>query len=509
MPGNTVNTRRIAQNTIFLYIRMLIIMLVNLYVVREILDILGVVDYGIFNVVGGVVNMFAFLHGTLSSASQRYFSISLTENNVEDIQKQFRLNISLFLLFIVVVVLLAETVGLWFVNTQMSIPDDRVMAANIIYQLSIVSFALTLVSVPYDALIIAHEHMKAFAYIGLVQAIMKLAMVVILALIDFDKLVLYGMLMLLISVAVTLFYYQYCKRSYKYCTYKPYWNSADAKDLVSFSGWHFLGTISVVIRSNGINLLINTFFSPAINAARAIAIQVEALVNQLSGNFFVAAKPQIYKTYAANNITEFIALIFRTTKICVFLVSFLAVPLIINSQFILGLWLKDVPEYAVIFTQLILVNSLIDATSNPTICAALATKKIRCFYLVTGNLYILTLPISYLMLKLGFDATATIFVSILISGVAAIARACILRRLFDFPLYDYLILFVRLFLISAFIVFVNIYIAEYISNSVLVFIITCMISSVLHILMYVIFVLNNSEKDSIFKIIKNKLHSHV
>lgn len=494
MAEHTVNNKRMAKNTLFLYVRMIIVMLANLYVVRALLDILGVVDYGIYNVVSGVVSMFSFLNGTLSTSSQRYFSISLAEGNFSKLQKQFRLNLSIFLLFILIVIIIAETIGLWYVNNKMTIPEERMFAANLIYQFAIISFAISLFSVPYNALIIAYEQMKTFAYIGLVEATAKVLIVVLVCFIDADKLVYYGIFMMVLTAATTLFYYMFCRMNYKECSYKMYWNRQEASDVIGFSGWHFLGTTSVVIRSQGINLLINAFFSPAVNAARAIAVQTESLVNQLAGNFFVAAKPQIYKTYASHQMTEFVGLIFRTSKICVFLVSFLAIPVIVNAGFIFSLWLKVVPDYTISFAQLVLFNTIIDSTSNPTICAALATKRIKLFYLVTGNLYILCLPFSYIALSMGYDARVTMIVSIVISLITAIARAFILERLFAFPLKKYLLLFSKLLLTSIFILCITFYVSKLFTLGILVVVMTGFVSVMLHLALYYFFVLDFSEK---------------
>lgn len=374
MQNSQVNNKRIVKNSLFLYVRMIVIMCVNLYVVRLILDILGVVDYGINNVVAGVVSMFSFLNGTLATSTQRYFSIALVEGNKEKLKKLFSLNISVFLIFIALVIIVAETLGLWYVNNKMIIPDNRLNAANIIYQLSIVGFAINLLVVPFNALIIAHENMKLFAYIGIIEALFKFVIVWALYLTG-DKLIIYGIMSLLSTILVFSCYYLYCRKNYLESRYQPYWNSTEAKDIASFSGWHLLGTISIVIRNQGVNLLINSFFNPAVNGARAIAMQLDQAINQLSQNFFVAVKPQMYKAYANKEEQALTNLIYNSTIICVFLVSVIAIPFIVNADFILSLWLKEVPLYTVVFTQLIMINSIVDATSNPSICAVLATKK--------------------------------------------------------------------------------------------------------------------------------------
>ena len=444
---NNLNSKRIVKNSLFLYIRMIIIMCVNLYAVRIILDILGIEDYGINNVVCGLVSMFSFLNGTLATSSQRYFSVALAEGDDEKLQRTFSLNVSVFFIFIVIVVLISETIGLWYVNNKMTIPSDRIFAANYIYQLSIVSFVLSLLQVPLNALVIAHEQMKIFAYIGIGEALFKF-IVILALLLPSDKLIIYGSMNLINTIVVFLAYYCFCRKNYPESKYRPYWDSNEAKDIAGFSGWHLLGTVSIVVRSQGINLLINAFFDPIVNGARAIAVQIDQAINQLSQNFFVAVKPQIYKTYAAGQHNDFINLIFNSTIICTALVSAISIPLIVNAEFVLNLWLKSVPEYTLIFTQLVLLNSIVDSTSNPSICAALASKKIKVFYLITGTLLIFNLPISYFLLRMGYSPEYTMFVSIAISGVAIIARALILKELVKLPLGHYFVLIFKLILVS-------------------------------------------------------------
>lgn len=427
------------------------VMGVSLYTVRAILHQLGIVDYGIYNVVGGVVNMFSFLNGMLSTASQRYFSIELAKGDKRRLNQWFCLNITGFSIIILLFLVLAETIGLWFVNTQMTIPEERLFAANVVYQLSIVSFCIHFFNIPYTALVIAHERMGAFAYISIMDVMLKLVIVFLLMMSPWDKLVVYAFLMFLLSCGVTSIYIIYSMRLFEEAKYRPYWNTSEIKELLNFSGWHLFGTVAMVVRSGGINILLNIFFNPAINAARAIAYQVYKAVNQLSGNFFVAVKPQIYKSYAAGDYEDLYKLILRSTMMCSFLVSILIYPVLANTSYILGLWLKEVPDYAVIFTQLVLVNGLIDATNGPTIAPALATGKIRNYQLTVSTLILLNFPISYVALRMGAEPTVTMQVSISLSFVTAIVRAYLLRIMIKLPFRRYMVLFLRIVIASIFI----------------------------------------------------------
>lgn len=484
---------------------MIFVLLIGLYTVRAILGILGVEDYGIYNVVGGVVTIFSFINGTLATSSQRYFSIELAKDNVEGLRKQFSLNITLFLLIILFVIFILETIGLWFLNTQLTIPENRIFAANIVYQLSIISFAFQILSVPYNAMIIAYERMSTFAYIGITEALSKLLIVGILVLVKGDSLIIYGILMLATSICITGCYVGYCRKHLPGSKYFFYWNKQEVLSLFGFSGWHLLGTISVVVRSQGINLLINMFFNPAVNAARAVAYQIYSSIIRLSDSFFVAVKPEIYKAYAKKEIKALNTLIIRSTIICVFLVSLFSVPFILQSEFILTLWLKQVPAYAVLFTNLVLTNGLIDATSGPVICPALATGKIKNFYLVTGTLYILNLPLSYIALKFGCDATTTVVISIAISFLSIWARAWQLSKImeFDFPTYTKCIL--KLIMITIIILALCYLSNNLLRNTWINLFMVVILSSVLHVVIYYAFILSKEEKKIISKFVKSRI----
>lgn len=482
---------------------MIVVMCVNLYVVRIILDLLGVEDYGINNVVYGLVSMFSFLNGTLATSSQRYFSVALAEGNQNKLKKVFSLNISVFLIFIVAVVVLSETIGLWYVNNKMIIPVNRLTAANYIYQLSIVVFVLNLLQVPMNALVIAHEQMKVFAYIGIGEALFKFVIILAL-LLPADKLMIYGTMNLLATVFVFFAYYIFCRKNFPESKYTPYWNTREAKDIASFSGWHLLGTISVVVRGQGINLLVNAFFNPAINGARAIAVQIDQAINQLSQNFFVAVKPQIYKNYAAKQYDAFINLIFNSTIICTGLVSLISIPMIVNADFILGLWLKSVPEYTLIFTQLVLLNSIADSTSNPSICAALATKRIKSFYLITGSLLILNLPVSYILLKVGYGPEITMIVSILISFMTIFVRAIILNKLVELPVMKYFRMIFNLSLVTFIVWILTCMSTNLFENQWWRVVTSSVVSTLLHIVLYMMIIPRNY-RNSLFAVIKTRI----
>ena len=503
MSNSSVNNKRIAKNTIYLYMRMLFVMAVGLYTVRAILDILGVVDYGLYNVVGGVVTMFAFMNRTLSTSSQRYFSIELARGDKERLSKWFCLNITTFLTIGIVITVFLETVGLWFLNTQMTIPQERLTAANVVYQLSIISFLFQIVSVPYLALVIAHEKMNVFAYVGVIEALGKVVIVFILMMLTYDKLIIYGILILLLSVGTAMSYIIYCRKHYPESKYKWYWNTKEIKELLGFSGWHFFGTFSTSCRSQGINILLNMFFNPAVNAARAVAFQVNMHILQLSTNFFTAIKPQIYKSYAKKEYEDLFRLMMRASIISAFLISIIAFPIIANTSYILGLWLKEVPNYTVLFTQLALINGLIDTSDAPLIAAALATGKIRKYMLIVSTMILANVPISYLALKLGGDPTITLYISITISCISVIVRAYLLKGLINFPWVKYLFMMAKLLLVTLVMLVVIYMLPQDYSNHLLSFVSASVTVIFLTIVLYGL-VADKGDRQYILSFIKNK-----
>ena len=502
---SSVNNKRIAKNTLYLYLRMLLVMAISLYTVRAILDILGVVDYGIYNVVGGVVTMFAFMNRTLSTSSQRYFSIELARGDKERLNRWFCLNITSFMAIGLIITLFLETAGLWFLNTQMTIPQERLTAANVVYQLSIVSFLFHIVSVPYLALVIAHEKMNVFAYVGILEAIGRLAIVFILMMLTYDKLIIYGVLILLLSVVTSMSYIIYCWKHYPESKYRWYWNTDEIKELLGFSGWHFLGTFSTSCRSQGINILLNMFFNPAVNAARAIAFQVSTHIMQLHTNFFTAIKPQIYKSYAKQDFDDLFKLMMRGSIISAFLVSVLAFPILCCTSYILGLWLKEIPEYAVLFTQLALINGVIDSSDGPLIAASLATGKIKK-YMVTVSLIILAnVPISYIALKLGCEPTATMEISIVVSCVAVIIRAYLLKQMMNFPWLSYLLLMAKIAGVTVVMVGLSYLVAQKAVNDFVSFVVYAVFIAILTTALYTI-VLSRDDRRYAIKLVKQKFH---
>jgi O-antigen/teichoic acid export membrane protein len=432
------NTARIAKNTLMLYFRQILIILVSLYTVRVVLETLGAEDYGIYNVVAGVVAMFGFLSNSMASASQRYFSFEIGRGDFEQLKNVFSLSLTIYVMIAALILALAETAGLWFIINKLVIPVERKDTVIWVYQFAIISFLFTMFTTPYMASIIAHENMSIYAYASIVEVILRLLVVYILQMISADKLKLYGFLMLAITFINTGIYRSICTKKYKECRFRLYWNYSLFKELTGYVGWNFIGTISGIVRDQGINILLNIYFGPIVNAARAVAMQVNAAVLSFANNFTTAVRPQIVKSYASGNQSQMLTLVFYSTKATSFLLLFFILPLQLELSFIFSVWLKQIPEYVLPFTRIMLVDAVIDSISYPLMGAAQATGKIALYQTVIGGIRILNLPIALFILMIGFSAISVQIVGVGLSTAAFFARIIILSRQLQFSMYQYL-----------------------------------------------------------------------
>ena len=432
------NNKRIAKNTLFLYFRMLFMMVVSLYTSRVVLNTLGVKDYGIYNVVGGVATMFVFINNSMSSATQRYITFALGKGNKEWLQMVFSTTLQIHALIAAIIVLLGETVGMWFLYCKMQIPANRMDAAFWVLQCSVVSTAVMILSVPYNAGIVAHEKMSAFAYISILEAVLKLAVVGVLVVFSFDKLVLYAILILAVQVLIRFCYSIYCNRHFEETRYKHTWNKSLFNEMTSFAGWSMFGNLAGVMFGEGLNMLLNVFFGPMVNAARAVAVQVQSAIQQFVGNFQMALNPQITKTYAKGELQEMHKLMYRSSRFSFYMLFFLSLPVLFETEYILTLWLKTVPVNTVVFLRIMICTSLIYAIANPLIIANQATGKVKKYQMVCGTILMLILPISYISLKLGCPAYAVFIVHFVMESIAQLARMIILRPLIGIRIRDYI-----------------------------------------------------------------------
>lgn len=400
MAAETSN-KKIAKNTVYLYFRMLFVMAVSIYSSRIVLNVLGAGDYGLYNVVGGVVAMLSFLNGTASSATSRYLAFYLGRGDLKNYQQTFSAAFFIHLGIAILVALLCETLGIWFLYNKMTIDPERLEAAAWVFHLSVLSCFLTFTQVPYNASIIAHERMNIYSYIGILEAVLKLVLLYLLSVSPYDKLKSWAFLLFLMSLTLALIYRIYCKFQFKECTISRVHDRALFKALFSYSGWNTLGAITGIAQTQGINVVLNMFFTTVVNAARGVAYQVDAAVMNFIGNFLTAVNPQIVKAYASNNIERMCRLLLMAGKFSMLMFSCMAVPLILEASYVLHLWLKNPPEYSVPFLQLVLLNHFISLLNSVINLGVHATGDVKRLNIYAGTISILKLPLAYLLLRLG------------------------------------------------------------------------------------------------------------
>lgn len=399
MTDTSQNNKRIAKNTLLLYIRMIFMLVISLYTSRVVLNTLGVVDYGINNVVGGVIAMLGFLTGSLGAASSRYITYDLGKGDMSVMKKTFGNILTIHFILGAIVLIIGETLGLWFMSTQLQIPQEREVAAMWVYQFSIFSSILAVISVPYNATIIAHEKMSAFAYISIIDAILKLLIVYLLVVIPYDKLIIYAILYFCIQAFDRIVYGVYCSRNFEETHTNLRYNGKLFREIFAFAGWTMNGNLAIIGYTQGLNVLLNIFFGPAVNAARGIAVQVQNVCRQFCSNFQMALNPQMTKNYAQGNLDEMHRLLIKSSKFSYYILFFVVLPLMFEADFVLKLWLGIVPEHTVNFLQLILIVSLLCTLSNPIIVSVHATGRLKKFQLIEGTMLLSIVPISYILLK--------------------------------------------------------------------------------------------------------------
>lgn len=434
----SANNKRIAKNTLLLYFRMFIIMAVSLYTSRVVLQALGVEDFGIYNVVGGVVAMMGVLNSAMSISTQRFLTFELGRGDTVQLKRVFSTCFSIYVLLSIIILILSETVGLWFLNNKMVIPDNRIVAANWVYQFSIISCINALMTNPYNAIIIAREKMNIYAYISIIEVVLKLVIVYLLLIIPYDRLLSYGAFILGVSIIIAMIYRVYCISKYPESRYHFYWDKPLFKQLLSYSGWNLFGSVSSIAKGQGLNLLLNMFFNPAVNASRGIAYQINTAITQFFTNFYTAVRPQITKYYAQNDMDNMLKLVFQSSKFSFYLIYFISLPILIEAPYIIKLWLGQLPDYVVVFTRMIVVISAVDSMATPLMTIAHATGNIKLYQSVVGTVTILNIPISYFLLKYGGCSPVSVFVtSLCLSIVCLFLRLWIVNRLVNFPVYKY------------------------------------------------------------------------
>lgn len=393
------NNKRIAKNTLFLYFRMILIVIINLYAVRVILNVLGIEDYGIYNVVGGIVTLFSFLSGSLSSGAQRFLAYEIGRKDYKRLRCVFSMTMLVFGSIACVLFVLIETIGLWFLNNKMNIPVERMESANWVFQFSIFTFMVNIMTIPYHAAIIAWEKMVFFAYVSIIEAVSKLLCVFVLLWFSCDKLILYAGIIFLVTVILFLIYRQYGKRKLLGCSFQRNWDSALCKSLLTYSGWNMLGTIALILRNQGLNIVLNLFFSTVVNAAHTIGQQVNGVVSQFINNIYMATRPQITKLYAEGRMDEMWELVFSSARLAYYLLFVLCLPLLLCIDDILKLWLGVVPLYTPTIVRCLLIVLLIETTANQIIAVFQAANKLKKYQTTSTIVLLLNVPLSYICLE--------------------------------------------------------------------------------------------------------------
>lgn len=432
------NNKRIAKNTLLLYFRTFLTMAISLYTSRVILNVLGVSDYGIYNVVGGVVAMFSVISGSFSSSISRFITFELGSGNFERLKKIFSTSLNTQLIIAAIIILLGELIGIWFINTKMQIPTERLVAANWAFQCSLFTFIINLISIPYNACIIAHEKMSAFAYISILEVTLKLIIVYLITFSPIDKLITYSILLLLVALTIRSAYGVYCKRHFSESKYQFIYDKQLSKEMLSFAGWSFFGNSAYMFNTQGVNILINLFFGVTFNAARGIATQVEASIMQFVNNFTVAINPQITKSYASGDKKYMFALMCQGAKYSYYLLLFFAIPFILEANTILKLWLKTVPEYAPIFLRLTMFGSMAMVLGNTMLTAVSATGNVKYYQLWVTIVGCLVFPLTWLAYELGFPVEIAYILYAIIYFILIFVRLYFVKKQLDFPVTDFI-----------------------------------------------------------------------
>lgn len=442
------NTKRIAKNTVALYFRMFLMMAIGLYTSRIVLQTLGVEDYGVYNVVGGVVSMFSLITAAMSSSISRFLTFELGKGDIAQLKKVFSTSVNIQLIMSAIIIVAAEILGVWFLNNKLVIPAERLEAANWVMQCSILTFVIGLLMAPYNASIISHEKMGIFAYISLWDAVMKLVIVFALYISPFDKLKSYAILLTAVSLMTTSIYWFYCKKHFVECSYELVLDKKLLREISSYAGWGVVGDSAWVLNTQGVNILINIFFGVTLNAARGVATTVDNMVQQFVRNFMVALTPQITKSYASGDYKYMHQLIFFGSKYSYFLMLLFIIPICLETRLLLSLWLKVVPDYAVIFSQLSLLASICMMLSNTLTTAIAATGKIRNYELVIGIMALAVFPLTWIAFELGMPPISCYVIYVVVFFLMIFAKIKLVKDKIYMSGWDY----IRNVLLKAFMV---------------------------------------------------------
>lgn len=508
MPEVSSNNKRIAKNTLLLYFRMMLLMLVSLYTSRVVLNLLGVVDYGIYNVVGGLVSLGSILTNSLAASCSRFITFSLGKNDMATRVKVYSTSVLILTSLATIFIIIAEIVGVWFLNHKMNIPIERMGAASIVLQCSIIAFAINLISVPYNASIIAHEKMSIYAYISILEAFLKLLLVLALYITPFDKLISYAVFVVAISVLIRYLYSRYCNKNFVECHFKFVYDKKQLCEMFSFAGWSFIGCSAQSLLSQGVNVITNLFFNVTLNASRGIATQIEAAVKQFVNSFTTALNPQITKSYATGDVVYMLQLVYQGAKYSYFLSLFFALPILTETDLILKIWLGNIPEYAPLFVKWTILIIMTEVLSETIIKANAATGKIKKYQLIVGGYNMLIFPLTYICFQSGMPAVSSYVVHFFIFLTNLFVRIKLMKEIVPMTFSDYtkqvLLKIIPITILAFILPILFIYTMD---GSILRFVLICLITIIELPLLIYFFGLGDSEKRMILNVLDEKVLS--
>lgn len=502
------DNKRIAKNTIYLYLRSLFTMIVSLYTSRLVLQVLGFVDHGIYNLIGSVVVMFNMFSATFVASTQRFLNFAIGKHDTEKVSQVYSASINIHAILACVIFILLETVGLWFMNYKLNIPPERLYAANVVYQCSVITFITNLFCIPFNAVIIANENMKIFALVSVYESVAKLLSVIFISVITFDRLVVYGLFMTLIPISILLFYIIHCRNNYKECYYSKIRDFVLYKDMLGLSAWNFLGSGATIITVSGMGIIINIFTDVVVNSAKGIASQVENMVKQLVDNFMTSIRPQITKSFAAGDMNYLQSLISSGSRFSLYMMTALCFPIILNVDYILKLWLVEVPENTAEFVIATLIYILIVPFSNILDNVLMATGKIKKSQIILSLLQLINIPLACLILYMRYPPYYIYISYILISYISLVVRIYFAFKYTNISLKKYIVQTLSrsvLIVISSFLISSLITSSLRLEDDFMRFVLNCLLVETVIIVFSMTIGTDAKERNIIYNFVKSKI----
>lgn len=503
-----INNKLIVKNTIFLYVRMLFSMAVSLYTARVVLNTLGASDFGLYNVVGGIIAFFSIVKSLMSTGTQRFLTYELGNNsNTNRVRNVFTTSLTIFCILGVIIILLGETIGLWFINNYINIPEGRETAANVVFHVSIVTMLISVIQLPYTAAIFAHERMDIYGYAGVIEPVLRLIFILCLPYMPFDKLIVYSFIILFISIIITAIYITSCKKMFFECKFELHIDRLLFKQMVGFTIWNLLESLSNLLSNQGHDILLNKYFGTTTNASRAVAIQANNAVHGFASNFIVAMYPQITKSYASGNMAGYYSLMIRGAKFSFILLAIIMMPIMLNTEYLLNLWLKKSPVGTDLFCRLLMIATILRMISEPLYTGIQSTGSIRKYQIVTSIMTLANLPICFLLFKMSFPVYTIFIVNIAMSLVIVMSRLYFVKVLTNFPVLDFANALSVKCLLPTIITFGVLYfINQFLVLTIGTFLLISVFSVVICIATFYIVSFSNNEKQFVVQLIRNKLN---